>query len=183
MTLPIFTVGHSTRTPEEFLALLRMYGVTCLADVRTAPRSRRVPQFNRETLPAALATQQIAYRHLPGLGGFRRPRPDSPNLGLKHKGFRGYADYMLTEPFEAALRELLTLSRDHRVAAMCAEAVPWRCHRSLLADALTARGVAVEHILSATQRWPHQLTTWACRHGEGLVYPAPSTGQEEFWPR
>ncbi len=183
MTFPIMTVGHSTRSLDEFLGLLRTHGVTCLADVRTAPRSRRVPQFNRDALPAVLAAQQIAYRHLPSLGGFRRPRPDSPNLGLKHEGFRGYADYMLSEPFEAALRELLALAREHRVAAMCAEAVPWRCHRSLLADALTVRGIPVEHILSEAQRRPHQLTAWARRQGEGLIYPTPSTGQEEFWPR
>jgi uncharacterized protein (DUF488 family) len=170
--LVILTIGHSTHPLEEFIALLRAHGVTLLADVRTVPRSRRNPQFNRETLPTALAAAGIGYRHLPGLGGLRRPRPDSMNLAWENEGFRGFADYMGTPEFEAALGELLELARRERVAIMCAEAVPWRCHRSLIADALVARGVAVEHILSPTRRQPHTLTRFARVEGGRVVYPA-----------
>lgn len=170
--LVILTIGHSTRPLEEFIALLQAHGATLLADVRTVPRSRRNPQFNRETLPTALAAAGIGYRHLAGLGGLRRPRPDSENLAWENEGFRGFADYMGTPEFEAALGELLELARRKRVAIMCAEAVPWRCHRSLIADALVARGVAVEHILSPTRRQPHTLTRFARIESGRVVYPA-----------
>ena len=170
--LVILTVGHSTRSLDEFIALLRAHGVTLLADVRTVPRSRRNPQFNRDTLPAALAAAGIAYRHLPGLGGLRRPRPDSTNLAWDNEGFRGFADYMGTPEFEAALAEVLELARRARMAVMCAEAVPWRCHRSLIADALVARGVYVEHILGPARRQPHALTRFARIEGGRVVYPA-----------
>jgi uncharacterized protein (DUF488 family) len=131
----VLAVGHSTRALEDFVALLRAHGVEHLVDVRTVPRSRHSPQFNRETLPAAL-------------GGLRRPRPDSPNAGWRNESFRGYADYLATPEFAAGLAELLALAREHRVAVMCAEAVPWRCHRSLIADSLLVRGIPVEDILT-----------------------------------
>lgn len=170
--LVILTIGHSTRPLEEFIALLRAHGVTLLADVRTVPRSRRNPQFNRETLPTALAAAGIGYQHMAGLGGLRRPRPDSMNLAWVNEGFRGFADYMGTPQFAAALGELLGLARREQVAIMCAEAVPWRCHRSLIADALVARGVTVEHILGLTRRQPHTLTRFARVEGGRVSYPA-----------
>lgn len=168
----ILTIGHSTRPLKEFITLLQAHGVTLLIDVRTVPRSRRNPQFNRENLPASLAAAGVGYWHLPGLGGLRRPRPDSRNLAWENEGFRGFADYMGTPEFEAALDELLELARRERVAIMCAEAVPWRCHRSLIADALVARGVAVEHILGPARRQPHTLTRFARVEGGRVVYPA-----------
>jgi uncharacterized protein (DUF488 family) len=177
--MSVMTVGHSTRSLEEFLDLLRAHGVTLVVDVRTAPGSRRHPQFGRDTLPEALRAAGIDYRHLPGLGGWRRARPDSPNTGWRSAGFRGYADYMLTPGLEAGLQTLIALAREQRVAVMCAEAVPWRCHRSLIADALVVRGVAVEHILSATRRDPHALTPWARVTGTRLTYPAPAPGDGE----
>lgn len=167
----ILTIGHSTRSFEEFLQLLQAHGVTHLVDVRTVPRSRRNPQFNRETLPQALEPAGIAYTHLLGLGGLRRPRPDSPNTGWRNESFRGYADYMQTAEFASSLEALTNLAENDRIALMCAEAVPWRCHRSLIADALTVRGYPVEHILSPTRRQPHTLTPFAQVDGSRLTYP------------
>src|SRR5262249_33548428 len=136
----LHTVGHSTRPIEELIALLRAHGVAQLVDVRTIPRSRRHPQFDREILPGALGPAGIGYAHMGGLGGLRAPRPDSVNLGWRNAGFRGYADYMQTADFTASLERLLTVARGVSTAIMCAEAVPWRCHRSLIADALVVRG-------------------------------------------
>jgi uncharacterized protein (DUF488 family) len=171
--LRILTIGHSTRTLETLLQLLVTHGVELLVDVRTVPRSRRHPQFNRETLPEALAAHGIAYLHLKALGGWRRPRPDSVNTGWRSAGFRGYADYMQTEPFRAALDELCALARQHRAAVMCAEAVPWRCHRWLISDALVVRGVQVEHIVSLGPTQPHRLTSFARVEGNHIVYEGP----------
>lgn len=168
----ILTIGHSTRTADELAALLKAHGVDLLADVRAFPRSRRNPQFNIDALPATLAASGIAYRHLPALGGRRPPRPDSPNLGWREPGFRGYADYMDTPDFAAGLAALLALTRDHRVAIMCAEAQPWRCHRSLIADALLARGMPVEHIMGPGRRRPHRLPPFARLDGTRVAYPA-----------
>ncbi len=167
----VFTVGHSTRALEAFIDLLRERGVTRLLDVRTVPRSRFNPQFNRDTLPGALRAAGIAYDHLPGLGGLRHPRADSPNTAWRNASFRGFADYMQTPEFAAGLDTVLELARHERVALMCAEAVPWRCHRSLIADALTVRGVAVEHILNAGRSQRHSLTPWARVEGERVTYP------------
>lgn len=167
----IFTIGHSTHPLAEFLAILVAHGVTLLADVRTVPRSRHNPQFNKETLPAALEGEGIAYVHLKGLGGLRHTTASSPNIGWRTPGFRGYADYMLTDEFEAELAGLMELAHGAQVAIMCAEAVPWRCHRSLIADALTVRGVAVEHIMTRTHRQPHRLTPFARVEGERITYP------------
>jgi len=165
------TIGHSNRPVDEVVELLRANGVALLADVRSMPRSRHNPQFNRETLPETLEEAGIGYVHLPELGGMRRPRPDSTNTGWQNASFRGYADYMQTPEFEAALEKLMQLDRERRVAIMCAEAVPWRCHRSLISDALTARGVQVTHIMSTGSNRAHELTSFT-RVTDGRVdYP------------
>jgi uncharacterized protein (DUF488 family) len=169
----VLTVGHSTRSLPEFLGLLKAHGVSRVVDVRTIPRSRHNPQFNRETLPAALEAAGLGYVHLKGLGGLRRPRPDSPNLGWRTAGFRGFADYMLTPEFARQLQALVELAGRERLAVMCAEAVPWRCHRSLIADALVVRGLRVEHILGPGRRQPHRLTPFARVEGGRLTYPTP----------
>jgi uncharacterized protein (DUF488 family) len=170
----MYTVGHSTRAIDEFLALLRAHGVTQLVDVRTIPRSRRHPQFNRETLPGPLGEAGIAYVHMAGLGGLRKPRADSINAGWRNAGFRGYADYMQTPEFETNLAALLTHAAIAPTAIMCAEAVPWRCHRSLIADALTVRGVEAFHILGPGPADPHRLTAFARVDGQRITYPADS---------
>jgi len=169
----IWTIGHSTRPIEDFIALLTAHGIALLADVRTVPRSRHNPQFNRETLPQSLEAAGIGYRHAPALGGLRRSRPDSINTGWKNASFRGYADYMQTEAFWQALEELMASAREQPTAIVCAEAVPWRCHRSLIADALTTRGWTVGHILSAAPAHTHQMTPFARSAGDRLIYPLP----------
>ena len=168
----VLTIGHSTRTIEEFIRLLKAHGVTCIVDVRTVPRSRRNPQFNRETLPASLQAVGIAYIHMAALGGLRRPKPDSINTGWRNASFRGYADYMQTPEFRTTLEKLLLLAKKQRVALMCAEAVPWRCHRSLIADALVAREIPTEHIMSESRRDAHALRSFAKRTGIYLTYPS-----------
>jgi hypothetical protein len=167
----VLTIGHSTRPWEDFLALLKKNAVTLVADIRTVPRSRHNPQYNLETLSAALNAANIGYSHLAGLGGFRRALPDSPNDGWRSPAFRGYADYMQTPEFAQALNGLIDLAGRDRVALLCAEAVPWRCHRSLVSDALAVRGIAVEHILGEGARRPHTLTPWARIEGTTLTYP------------
>lgn len=167
----ILTIGHSTRSIEEFLELLRAHEVELLADVRTVPRSRRNPQFNTDVLSATLAAAGIGYIHLPALGGLRRPRPESPNTGWRNASFRGYADYMQTPAFERAIEELIAAAANTRVAVMCAEAVPWRCHRSLIADALSVRGVPVGHITGKSEPGPHRLTPFARFEGTRITYP------------
>ncbi|GEJ58999.1 DUF488 domain-containing protein [Anaeromyxobacter diazotrophicus] len=169
----VLAVGHSTRSLEELLALLRSCGVVTLADIRTIPRSRRNPQFAREALEPALAAAGIRYAHLARLGGLRHARKDSPNGAWRNASFRGYADYMQTGDFEEGLMELRALAREGPVAVLCAEAVPWRCHRSLLADALFARGVVVEHIVGRGRTRPHRLTPFAQRVGRKVLYPPP----------
>ena len=148
----IFTVGHSTRPIEEFVELLRANGVEQLIDIRTVPQSRRNPQFNRDALPEPLERVGIDYLHMPELGGLRHPRPDSRNGAWRNDSFRGYADYMQTPEFAAAIEKLIELGGREQTAIMCAEAVPWRCHRSLVSDALMARGVVVEDIIAGTGR-------------------------------
>ena len=165
------TIGHSTRLLEELVALLRAHGVARVADVRRFPRSRRHPHFAADALARDLAEAAIAYRHLPGLGGFRRPRPDSPNTAWRNASFRGYADYMATDEFAGHLDALLADARTAPMAIMCAEAVPWRCHRSLIADALLARGVEVRHILGLERAEPHALTASARVEGGRVRYP------------
>ncbi len=168
----ILTIGHSTRAIGEFTELLRAHAVTLLVDVRTVPRSRHNPQFNSDALPGSLAAAGIRYRHMPGLGGLRHARRDSPNRGWQNASFRGFADYMLTEEFAVNLRELMVLAGNERVAVMCAEAVPWRCHRSLIADALLVRGWSVAHIMGKGAPHAHELTRFARLEGGVLVYPA-----------
>jgi uncharacterized protein (DUF488 family) len=170
----VFTIGHSTHPLEAFVDLLRINEVTVVADVRSVPRSRRNPQFNSDTLPVALSSNGIAYVHIAGLGGLRHPRPDSPNKGWLNDTFRGFADYMQTAEFTTNLQSLIDMARNETVALMCAEAVPWRCHRSLIADALLIRGLRVEHILSKSGTSPHILTPWAQVNGSVITYPAQS---------
>ena len=169
--LRIYTIGHSTRALDELLAMLRTRGVATLVDVRTIPRSRRNPQFARESLSESLAQASIRYLHMPGLGGLRRPRPDSINTGWRNPGFRGYADYMEQAEFERNLETLIGEAARGPVAFMCAEAVPWRCHRSMIADALTVKGLAVEHILSTSATELHRLTPFARVEGTRVTYP------------
>jgi uncharacterized protein (DUF488 family) len=209
----IYSVGHSTRSLEELLGLLDEHRIAVLADVRTAPGSRRLPQFGRASLASELPAHGVAYVHLPELGGFRRPRPDSRNTAWRNGSFRGYADYMETPEFRAGVERLLGLLdgvgmpfgpppapsappppvkggghgpppapsappppvKGGGLAVMCAEAVPWRCHRSLISDALLARGVAVQHILGAGHTQPHRLTTFARVDGVDTWYPGPDT--------
>jgi uncharacterized protein (DUF488 family) len=169
----VFTVGHSTLPIERFVAVLAAYGVERLADVRTVPRSRRNPQFNADALALSLSVETIEYVPLAELGGLRKPRVDSENTGWRNESFRGYADYMQTEAFADGLERLVVLSRDGRTAIMCAEAVPWRCHRSLVADALLARGIPVVEILSETSYRDHALTSFARIAGTTVTYPPP----------
>jgi uncharacterized protein (DUF488 family) len=168
----VLTVGHSTRPIEAFVELLRAHRVTQLIDVRTVPRSRHNPQFNADALPDSLAAVNIGYEHAPGLGGFRRMTPDSPNAGWRNLSFRGYADYMQTADFADNFASLIELARGDRVALMCAEAVPWRCHRSLIADALVVHGIATCEIVSPTRLQPHKLTPFARVCGQEITYPA-----------
>lgn len=159
--MKIWTVGHSTRSGEEFTQILKAHEIEVLVDVRTFPSSRRYPQFNRASLESALALQKIRYQHEPRLGGRRTPRPDSHNSAWRNPQFRGYADHMETEDFKRGLQELLELSADKRVAVMCAEAVWWRCHRSLIADYLKAEGHEVVHLIDEKKTEEHPFTSAA----------------------
>jgi uncharacterized protein (DUF488 family) len=188
----VLTIGHSTRTLDEFIALLKAHGVTFVVDVRTIPRSRHNPQFNRDSLPDSLKKAGIGYVHMPGLGGLRHAKHDSINAGWRNASFRGYADYMQTPEFEKQIEELIQLAKDHRVALMCAEALPWRCHRSLIGDALTVRGIRTEDIMSLTQCRLHTLTPFAHVRCSTVTYPAEnssrakkkiSTGKKDRAPR
>lgn len=167
----ILTIGHSTRPLDELIATLQNHGVERVVDVRSIPRSRHNPQFNADTLPQALAPAGVGYVHMKGLGGLRKPQADSPNDGWDNAGFRGYADYMLSTVFERHLNALITLADEVQIAIMCAEAVPWRCHRSLIADALSVRTVSVAHILEPRRLEPHRLTAWAQVDGTRVTYP------------
>jgi len=167
----IFTLGHSTLAIEHFVAVLQAYGIERLADIRTIPRSRHNPQFNDTALASSLAAQHVEYVHIKALGGLRRARKDSPNTGWRNESFRGFADYMQTAEFQHALEALMHMSREKRVAIMCAEAVPWRCHRSLVADALSVRGVPVVEILSESSYRMHTLTPFARVEGVRITYP------------
>ena len=174
----VMTIGHSTRPLEVFIDLLKAHGVKMIVDVRTVPRSRTNPQFNLDTLPDTLSAVGIGYEHLPRLGGLRHARSDSPNMGWHNSSFRGFADYMQTAEFEKNLEKLIRLSRRKRICLMCAEAVPWRCHRSLIADALHVRGLPVEHIMSKNRRQPHNLTPFARVDGTRITYPAQAESDE-----
>jgi uncharacterized protein (DUF488 family) len=167
----IFTVGHSTLPIERFITLLQTYGIKCVADIRTAPRSRHNPQFNADRLAAALAANWIDYTPLPALGGLRHALKDSPNTGWRNESFRGFADYMQTPAFVGGLEKLAAMRSKQRVAIMCAEAVPWRCHRSLVADSLIVRGIPVIDIFSPTSFRAHELTSFAHVEGTSVTYP------------
>jgi uncharacterized protein (DUF488 family) len=174
---PVCTIGHSNRSIEDFIGLLRQNGITCLLDIRTVPKSRHNPQFGQDQLAPSLADAGIEYRYLRGLGGLRRPRKDSENAGWRNTSFRGYADYMQTDEFAVNVDAVIELAGSRTCALMCAEAVPWRCHRSLVADALLVRGIPVDDIIDARQRRPHKLTPFA--HVEGLSITYPPGQQEE----
>ena len=175
--MALFTIGHSTRTLDELVGLLREHDVTLLADVRTAPGSRRMPHFAKAALAADLPPRGIEYVHVPELGGLRRPRPGSPNTGWRNESFRGYADHMEDADFAAAVDRLVEWGRDRHVAVMCAEAVPWRCHRSLLADALLVRGLDVTHVIGPGRTQPASLTPFAHVEDGRITYPGAAQGQ------
>ena len=173
----VFTIGHSTRTKEEFLDVLKTYGVTRLVDIRTIAKSRRNPQFNQDVLSEYLRNAGIAYNHIKGLGGLRHPSNDSVNNGWHNSSFRGFADYMQTKEFSDSLDELIELiSRETKnggkVVYMCAEVLPWRCHRSLVSDALTIRDFHIAHIFSPRSAQAHKITTFAKVRGKKVTYPS-----------
>ncbi len=169
----LYTIGHSNRPFEDFLALLQANDIRLLVDIRTLPGSKKYPHFDKENFEAVLPTHQIAYCHMPQLGGRRAAKKDSINTGWRHKAFRGYADYMQTEAFVEGADQLADLAQKQATAIMCSEAVPWRCHRSMVADAMLVRGFAVLDIISKTSVRPHKLTPWAVVDGTEITYPAP----------
>jgi uncharacterized protein (DUF488 family) len=168
----LWTIGHSTRPIEDFIGLLQTRGIQFLVDVRTIPFSRRNPQFHQEALAQSLREAGLQYRHMPALGGRRKSRKDSVNVGWRNQGFRGYADYMQTQEFWDALEDLMAIGQSLPVAIMCAEAVPWRCHRSLIADAVISRGWTVQHIISSSSLKTHTLTPFAKPDAGRLTYPS-----------
>lgn len=179
----VLTVGHSTRSLNEFIDLLRAHSVTKLIDIRSVPRSRHNPQFNRDTFPDALNDAGIRYAHVAGLGGFRRAGPESPNRGWRNASFRGYADYMQTAEFAQNLASLMKFAKKQRVALMCAEAVPWRCHRSLIADALVMHGIRVEEIIDEARCRMHTLAPFARADGTVITYPPAAAAATPNVPR
>lgn len=177
----LYTIGHSTRSLEDFLALLVRYGIERLVDVRRWPTSRRHPHFERVRLAEALEGEGIEYRHQEAMGGYRSPRPDTRNTAWRAEGFRGYADHMEGAEFREALESLLEGADERVTAVMCAEIVPWRCHRQLIADALVARGHEVRHIVDEDRVEEHELNEAARVLEEGrLIYPAPEDEQADF---
>lgn len=188
--LLVMTIGHSTLTIEEFIRLLEAHRATCVVDVRTVPRSRHNPQFNKDSLPGSLKKVGLGYVHMPGLGGLRYAKRDSINAGWRNASSRGYADYMQTPEFAQSLEELIQLAKEEliqlakkeQIVLMCAEAVPWRCHRSLIADALLVRGIRTEEITSVTRRQVHTLTPFAKVRGIAITYPTEALGNTEKKP-
>jgi uncharacterized protein (DUF488 family) len=174
----LFTIGHSTHPIEEFIRMLKAHGVERLVDVRTIPKSRANPQFNEADLQASLEKEGIEYLRLETLGGLRHTRVDSVNTAWKNKSFRGFADYMQTEDFEMGIEALSGLARSKTTAIMCAEAVPWRCHRSLIGDAMLVRGFQVEDIMSEKSSSLHKLTPWAKVEGMRITYPGAAEPPE-----
>lgn len=170
--LIIYTIGHSTHPIDDFIEILKHYGITELMDIRTIPKSRHNPQFNGSELAHVLRNHHIGYRHQANLGGLRHARADSINMAWENKSFRGFADYMQTPEFQEGIDKLIEIAHEKTMAIMCAEAVPWRCHRSLIGDALLARGIHVEDIFSITSVKPHMLTPWAKVNGTNITYPA-----------
>jgi len=172
----ILTIGHSTHVLEEFVSMLRSHAVSLIVDIRTIPKSHHNPQFNRETIAESLKREGICYLHMPGLGGLRHANRESVNTAWRNASFRGFADYMLTPEFEKNVETLIETAGKTRLALMCAEAVPWRCHRSLIADALLCRGIPVEHIMTAAHRQIHVMTPWAKVEGTRIFYPGYGDG-------
>jgi uncharacterized protein (DUF488 family) len=170
--LIVFSIGHSVRSLDDFLSLLKAHQVTAVADVRTVPRSRRHPHFSRDSMEKSLPAAGVEYRHFAALGGLRKPQRDSANGAWRHEGFRGYADHMQTTEFSAAVEDLIAFAANRFVAVMCAEAKWWQCHRQLIADALVARDVEVRHIMSAREAPPHTVTSFAHVDGRIVTYPA-----------
>jgi len=173
----IFTIGHSTHPIEEFVDILRAHGVEFVADVRTIPKSRHNPQYNSDALAALLHERAIGYEHVPGLGGLRHAEKASVNMAWQNASFRGFADYMQTEEFDAGLMQLIHIAGKHKTVIMCAEAVPWRCHRSLIADALLARGITAMDIMSKTAAKAHTMTPWAHVMGTTITYPRSESAE------
>jgi uncharacterized protein (DUF488 family) len=171
MSFTIYTIGHSTHSGEEFLEILKAHGMELLVDVRTIPKSRHNPQFNNDTLEMSLKANKIDYLRLAGLGGLRHAKKDSINQGWENASFRGFADYMQTEEFEESLLKLIDIAGMQKTVIMCAEAVPWRCHRSLIGDALLVRRISVMDIMSKSSVKEHKMTPWAEIHGTGVIYP------------
>lgn len=180
----ILSIGHSTRPLDQFVALLRAHGIHTLLDIRSIPRSRRNPQYDQVALQQAIEADGLVYKHLPALGGHRRAREDSPNKGWLNPAFQGYADYMQTGAFEQGLCELLESNRaEGPLVIMCAEAVPWRCHRWMVADALVARGTPVVHILGPGRTRAHQLNPMVRMEGALLRYPPESSPRDHASPK
>ena len=178
--LLVCTIGHSNRPIDAFTDLLATHEIARIIDVRTIPRSRHNPHFNQQTLGKSLDARVIGYVHLPGLGGLRHARADSANTGWENRSFRGYADYMQSPEFAENVEQVVELAAGERCALMCAEAVPWRCHRSLIGDALLVRGVRVEHILGPGKRKPHVLTAFAHVDGTRITYPPSAVNREHL---
>jgi uncharacterized protein (DUF488 family) len=180
----IYSIGHSTRPFGQFRAVLRGHGIHTLVDIRSIPHSRRNPQYDQPALQQAIEADGLEYKHLPALGGHRREHEDSPNAAWRNPAFRGYADYMQTEAFEQGLCALLELNRvGGPIAMMCSEAVPWRCHRSMVADALVARGISVLHIIGPGPAREHRLNPMAHLEGAVLRYPAAANPRDHASPR
>lgn len=167
----IFTIGHGTKSIDEFIDLLKAYEVQRVVDVRTIPKSRHNPQFNKEALPKNLKKVHIGYIHIKGLGGLRHPKKNSVNMAWRNASFQGFADYMQTKEFIKNLERLIRLAKQKKIVIMCAESVPWRCHRSLIADALFVRGIQVKHIMSRKACNDHNLPPWAKVKDFQVTYP------------
>ena len=174
----VFTIGHSTRTISEFIEIIQAYKIKKVVDIRTIPKSRHNPQFNEDTLKESLKATKIGYLHMKGLGGLRHSLKDSPNMGWRNSSFRGFADYMQTGEFEESIEKLIAAAEKRATVIMCAEAVPWRCHRSLVGDALLVRGIQVRHIMSAGSSRDHTLTPWAKVKGTNITYPSELGAQD-----
>jgi len=174
---PVYTIGHSNRPIDEFLDLLREHGIKRVLDIRTVPKSRHNPQFGQDQLPGSLAAAGIGYEYIRSLGGLRRARKDTPNGAWRNASFRGYADHMQTEEFNEHVELVASMAQGLRCALMCAEAVPWRCHRSMVADALAVRGVPVEHIINKGKAKPHTLTPFAKVDGVRILYPPEAAAE------
>jgi uncharacterized protein (DUF488 family) len=177
----VMTIGHSTLSLDKFTNLLKINDVSMVVDIRTIPRSRHNPQFNKEFLSSELIQRGIEYLHMTGLGGLRHPLQDSPNDAWHNLSFRGFADYMQTKEFAGQINKLINLTKTEQLVLMCAEAVPWRCHRLLIADALLIRNIKVEHILNQGKRRQHTLTPWAEVQGDKIIYPLSKFSENQKW--